>query len=213
VLRAEQQLPSYLYNWLRRSPSYDLNDYYRQYVGFTTADGRFLYVHAFVVIPFQPIDDIAPDWRTKHLGVCDGGDISWGAEFNLQTGRFQNLSYNARPYDEPPAWERFMRLVPRAYRRLFADLVMTILFVGTGVICSLSSPQHWVRTTLLCGSLGGVIFVSFLLGAPHMFSIAGPHALALGHFYILMLVVGLVFSGGLLVQLFRILSKKLSDGV
>ena len=45
--------------------------------------------------PYNP--DPKQTWRRGALVVCDGGPNFWGAEFDVRSGRFQNLDFNGPP--------------------------------------------------------------------------------------------------------------------
>lgn len=45
--------------------------------------------------PFNP--DPRQVWRRGAKIVCDGGPTQWGVEFDVASGRFQNLDFNGPP--------------------------------------------------------------------------------------------------------------------
>jgi hypothetical protein len=70
-------------------------DYYRQYAGFVIGGKQVIYVNG---IHRQAVDR-APEpqrssWKTDPQMICDGGTITFGAEFDPEAGTFQNFAFN-----------------------------------------------------------------------------------------------------------------------
>lgn len=68
-------------------------DYHFQYGALVRGKTRLIYLNAAPV--FEP--ENRQLWRRGATVVCDGGAQNWGAEFNPQNGRFQNISFNGPP--------------------------------------------------------------------------------------------------------------------
>jgi hypothetical protein len=72
--------------------------YYRQYMGMVRGGRRVMYVNAIGVATLAgsgeevPIDE---KWRRSTISICDGGLMSFGAVFDLQSDRFDAFSFNA----------------------------------------------------------------------------------------------------------------------
>ena len=92
VIAAERRLNQYISRRLDRP----LSNYYRQYTGIVINNRRFLYINAFEQPPTgKPAAESLPEWRTRFVAVCDGGDVSWGIEFDVEGKNFRNFSKNA----------------------------------------------------------------------------------------------------------------------
>jgi len=63
--------------------------YDRQYVGIDTQAGRRIYVNA-----FRLPDGATIDPAREAIRVCDGGRQFWGAVYDPQRGRFDELQFN-----------------------------------------------------------------------------------------------------------------------
>jgi hypothetical protein len=76
---------------LLRKPAWSSDSYYRQYVGVVVNGRRLVYVNA-----FRPIGGRLPQsWEIQLVNACDGGELFFGAEFDVETGRVQNLAFNS----------------------------------------------------------------------------------------------------------------------
>jgi len=66
----------------------------RQYVGIVRGGRRFIYGNFFP----RPRDVVSglgtSDWRTRPASICDGGAIFFGAEYDVEAGRFTQLAFN-----------------------------------------------------------------------------------------------------------------------
>jgi hypothetical protein len=95
VHRVDRALLAYV----RDTPSelaiaYRPEKFVRQYAGFRRGKHEFIYVNAF------PSDHLArsKDDPSKTLLIgCDGGDIFWGIEYDVQSGTFARLEINGLP--------------------------------------------------------------------------------------------------------------------
>jgi hypothetical protein len=67
-------------------------DYYFQYGALVRGKKRLIYINA---LPSSQ-QDRRQVWRRGPQVVCDGGPNFWGVEFDPQTRRFQNASFNGR---------------------------------------------------------------------------------------------------------------------
>jgi hypothetical protein len=70
-------------------------DYYRQYAGFVIGGKQVIYVNGI----HKDAVDHAPEpqrssWKTDPQMICDGGTITFGAEFDPAAGTFQNFAFN-----------------------------------------------------------------------------------------------------------------------
>ncbi|HYD72593.1 MAG TPA: hypothetical protein VEF55_05610 [Candidatus Binatia bacterium] len=70
--------------------------YYRQYAGFVIGGQRVIYVNGVddTAIQRAPNPNHPFDWRTQPVQICDGGTITFGAEYNPATHRFSNFAFN-----------------------------------------------------------------------------------------------------------------------
>ena len=64
--------------------------YGRQYVGITAGGHRLIYGNFF---PLGDGDEFR-DWRSRPIGVCDGGVDFFGAEFDVGTGKIVHIAFN-----------------------------------------------------------------------------------------------------------------------
>jgi hypothetical protein len=69
-------------------------DYYRQFAGFIINGRRVIYVNG---VDRSAIDDHDIAWRTTAIGICDGGPITFGAEFDADTHQVSNFAFNGSP--------------------------------------------------------------------------------------------------------------------
>jgi hypothetical protein len=60
---------------------------YRQYIPIIIAGRKLIYVNAFCGIE-------VPDWRTRFVTICDGGESVWGVLYDPATGEFSDLEVN-----------------------------------------------------------------------------------------------------------------------
>jgi hypothetical protein len=67
-------------------------DYYRQYAGFVIAGRRVIYVNGVARSAIQ--NDHAFDWRSRPVSICDGGPITFGAEYDVATRQFSDFAFN-----------------------------------------------------------------------------------------------------------------------
>jgi hypothetical protein len=85
IAQLEVKLPEFKRSLKR--PAAQLLSFYRQYAGFVAGGRKIVYVNFFP-------KDIDPQWRTRAVGVCDGGESFWGVEFEVDTGKFVNAAFN-----------------------------------------------------------------------------------------------------------------------
>ena len=70
-------------------------DYYRQYAGFTIGGRRVIYINGVARGAIETTDPNHPfDWRTQATGICDGGPITFGVEFDPAIGEFTHFAFN-----------------------------------------------------------------------------------------------------------------------
>lgn len=65
--------------------------YYRQYAGLIVGGRRIVYLNAVIG---EESNTRYFDWRHKVIGVCDGGTITFGVEFDPATGKFDHFAFN-----------------------------------------------------------------------------------------------------------------------
>jgi hypothetical protein len=69
----------------------------RQYAGILIAGRKVVYVNAFpqAMVHSDKSDFVeAPDWRSSPVTVCDGGPEFFGVEFDPETEKFEDFSFN-----------------------------------------------------------------------------------------------------------------------
>jgi hypothetical protein len=71
-------------------------DYYRQTMGFVIGGRRVVYVNGVERSAVEREPDPAHpfDWRTHAIGICDGGPITFGVEYDPETGAFSHFAFN-----------------------------------------------------------------------------------------------------------------------
>ena len=89
VQNLEASLPRF-WNAQKPKPSKPLTDYYRQYAGFTRKGRKMIYLNAFEASTADK------KWKTRAVVVCDGGDLFFGVEYDVQSRTFHALSFNGR---------------------------------------------------------------------------------------------------------------------
>jgi hypothetical protein len=74
-------------------------DYYRQYAGFIIGGRRVIYANGVNRSVINDDANAAPpiDWRTQAISVCDGGPVSFGAEYDADTRQLSKFAFNGRP--------------------------------------------------------------------------------------------------------------------
>lgn len=74
-----------------RSP----RDYYRQYAGFVIGGRQIVYVNGIDQRVIERTSDGGVDvWRSQAIGVCDGGSVTFGVEYDPATDVFSNFAFN-----------------------------------------------------------------------------------------------------------------------
>ncbi|HEV7692414.1 MAG TPA: hypothetical protein VGO52_16370 [Hyphomonadaceae bacterium] len=74
-------------------------DYYRQYGGLVIGGRQVVYVGGFhrSLVESEPQtnrDGSRFDWRAQSIGVCDGGPIVFGVEYDVEARTFRNFFFN-----------------------------------------------------------------------------------------------------------------------
>lgn len=71
-------------------------DYYRQFAGFVIGGKRVIYVNGFASSTVERTPDPAHpfDWHTQAVQICDGGTITFGAEYDVQSKAVSNFAFN-----------------------------------------------------------------------------------------------------------------------
>ncbi|HYJ53524.1 MAG TPA: hypothetical protein VEW04_10180 [Allosphingosinicella sp.] len=65
--------------------------WWRQYVGIVRSGRRFIYGNFY---PRRPENAQLPNWRTAPVGICDGGPVFFGAEWDVAAHRFTQIAFN-----------------------------------------------------------------------------------------------------------------------
>ncbi len=96
VARIEKALAPLVQGALERSPwagkvTGTADAYYRQYVGVVIDGRRIVYVNAFRSPGGAPIS-----WELRLATMCDGGELSFGVEYDVEADRLQHLAFNSR---------------------------------------------------------------------------------------------------------------------
>jgi hypothetical protein len=77
---------------------HSLDDYYRQYGGFVVGGRRIVYINAFhgqfldFDAQLRPHDPF--DWRHRAVNSCGGGTWFFGAEFDVESGTIDVITFN-----------------------------------------------------------------------------------------------------------------------
>jgi len=72
-----------------------VTDYYRQYAGFVIGGRRVIYINGVERSAIETSNSNHPfDWRTQATGICDGGPITFGVEFDPVSGEFTQFAFN-----------------------------------------------------------------------------------------------------------------------
>ena len=71
------------------------SDYYRQYGGLIIAGQRIIYVnavHRYVIEQSHQGDA----WKTAPVGICDGGELAFGVEYDPETKTLAKFQFNGK---------------------------------------------------------------------------------------------------------------------
>lgn len=66
--------------------------YYRQYGGLVIGGARTIYING--VASEVAERHYSRNWRRRAMGLCDGGSLGFGAEFNPATGELANFTFD-----------------------------------------------------------------------------------------------------------------------
>jgi len=70
-------------------------DYYRQYTGYVIRGRRIIYINGVARSAVESSNPDHPfDWRAQAVGICDGGPITFGVEFDPATSEFTRFAFN-----------------------------------------------------------------------------------------------------------------------
>lgn len=69
-------------------------DYYRQYAGFVIGGKQVIYVNGFRASLLNDETDSPLDWHTQAIGLCDGGPMTFGVEYDPATRVFASFAFN-----------------------------------------------------------------------------------------------------------------------
>ena len=107
IVRVEKALPRFMASQKKRRWNGRFGSYHYQYGALVRGKKRLIYLNALAdqTVLYPSLDEKGqrynPDpkqtWRRGALVVCDGGPNYWGAEFDVRSGRFQNLDFNGPP--------------------------------------------------------------------------------------------------------------------
>jgi len=97
VARFERELAPLLQGALERGPfsrppAWSSGNYYRQDVGIVVEGRKIVYANGFVP---AGQGGVPRSWQTQLVDACDGGARYFGAEFDIDSGRVQNLAFNS----------------------------------------------------------------------------------------------------------------------
>jgi|SRR5215213_4302047 len=101
IERAERKLPGAMdaaFARLQLEKRYHrAGRYYRQYGGFLRAGKRVLYINAFGRYTAEnndAWDSISQGWQERFIKVCDGGQIAFGAVYDLDKDEVDSFFFN-----------------------------------------------------------------------------------------------------------------------
>jgi hypothetical protein len=92
VQRVDPALLEYLQTAPHETIAYEPQKFVRQYAGFRRGKHRFIYINAF---PSDHLARMGADPSKAFLIGCDGGDIFWGIEYDVERGTFARLEVNS----------------------------------------------------------------------------------------------------------------------
>ncbi|MFT3728408.1 MAG: hypothetical protein QM759_11345 [Terricaulis sp.] len=69
-------------------------DYDRQFAGFIVNGRRVIYVNGFNRSTTDNQPNTSFDWHTQAVAICDGGPITFGAEFDAETHQVTKFAFN-----------------------------------------------------------------------------------------------------------------------
>jgi len=97
IARFERELAPLLQGALERGPfsrppAWSSGNYYRQHVGIVVEGRKIVYANGFVP---SGQGGVPGSWQTQLVDACDGGARYFGAEFDVESGRVQNLAFNS----------------------------------------------------------------------------------------------------------------------
>ncbi len=74
------------------------HDYYRQYAGFVIGGRHVIYVNGLYksTVGKQPGLPLRANWHKQAIGICDGGPITFGVEYDVETRTLSNFSFNGQ---------------------------------------------------------------------------------------------------------------------
>ena len=74
-------------------------NYYRQYAGFIIDGRRVIYINGVMRSVINENTSAAHpiDWRTQAINICDGGTLTFGAEYDDGTHQFSKFAFNGSP--------------------------------------------------------------------------------------------------------------------
>lgn len=91
-------MPALMVQFMQRElagQGWNPHDYYRQYGGLVIKGQRVIYVNG---IHRQVLERPEPSdvWKTRAIGICDGGELAFGVEYDPATKAFANFRFNGR---------------------------------------------------------------------------------------------------------------------
>ncbi len=94
----DQLLPALMVQLIQRElvdNGWQATDYYRQYGGLIVGGQRIIYVNGFHrhVVEQSPQ---AASWKTAAIGICDGGELAFGAEYDPESKSLEKFQFNGK---------------------------------------------------------------------------------------------------------------------
>jgi hypothetical protein len=90
IAAAERGLAAWMAQPGGHGPAAPASEYVRQYVGVVAGGRRLLYLNLFHESALADV----PEWQSRAVVVCDGGDRFWGISYDLESGTFGEPAFN-----------------------------------------------------------------------------------------------------------------------
>jgi hypothetical protein len=72
----------------------NLNSYCYQYLGLLINNKRYIYINAFQFDSKDDLNTFFKEWESNPIIACDGGESYWGVLYEIDSGKFTQLSIN-----------------------------------------------------------------------------------------------------------------------
>jgi len=94
----DELLPAVMVQLIQREladQGWQATDYYRQYGGLIVGGQRIIYVNGFHrhIVEHTPHSE---SWKTAAVGICDGGELAFGAEYDPEAKSLAKFQFNGR---------------------------------------------------------------------------------------------------------------------